>query len=97
MQNDTVARLTALLAIEERAERAALSVNPKGNKYSRAAAARAEQIRAQIATLSADDASERCVECGGLVDAGDEPGHGFYDNGAEAPLCSEACTEKFYA
>lgn len=41
--------------------------------------------------------AERCVECDGLVDAGDEPGHGFYDNGAEAPLCSEACTEKFYA
>lgn len=45
---------------------------------------------------NAQAADELCDICGNPVDDGDEPGHGFYDNGAEAPLCSVACTEAFY-
>ena len=37
-----------------------------------------------------------CEMCGQPTDLGDEPGHGFADNGAQVPLCSVACTADFY-
>ncbi len=41
--------------------------------------------------------ADLCGICDQPVDSGDEPGHGFTDDGSEFPLCSVACTEAFYA
>lgn len=40
---------------------------------------------------------EECWICDRNIYEGDEPGHGFMDNGEPVPLCSVACTTTFYA
>ena len=45
---------------------------------------------------SEDDDPDLCHVCGGLNDAGDEPGQAQTLAGAWVPLCSVACTEAFY-
>lgn len=44
-----------------------------------------------------DTDDDECVVCDRPIIDGDEPGHGHYE-GTEisAPLCSVACTKKFY-
>lgn len=41
--------------------------------------------------------ADKCWVCDGPVDAGDEPGEVPMDSGAMVPVCSVACTEKFFA